>query len=81
VQAPGSRVGSKEECHQDRPRSTKLRPVDSEAAITPEGLVPLGYPEERIDETDQDQQYCRVTDQEARDEYYSSTLDRCTHQR
>jgi hypothetical protein len=45
-----------------------MRPVDSEAAITPVGLVPLGYPEERIDETDQDQQYCRVTDQEARDE-------------
>jgi hypothetical protein len=75
VQASGSREGSKEECHQDRPHSTKMRPVDSEAAITPEGLVPLGHPEERIDETDQDQQYCRVTDQEAREVYCRSTPD------
>ena len=31
--------------------------------------------EERIEATDQDQQYCYVTDQEARGEYYSSTPD------
>jgi hypothetical protein len=28
VQAPGSRDGSKKECRQDGPRSTKMRPVD-----------------------------------------------------
>jgi hypothetical protein len=55
-----------------------MRLVDSEAAITPEGLAPLGYPEERIDDTDQDQQYCHVTDQEARDEYCRSTPDGLT---
>jgi hypothetical protein len=43
--------------------------------ITPERLVHRYHQEERIDETDQDQQYCRVTDQEARDEYCSSTPD------
>jgi hypothetical protein len=75
VQAPGSREGSKKECHQDGPRSTKMRPVDREAMIMPEWLTHRYHQEERIDETDQDQQYCRVTDQEARDEYYSSTPD------
>jgi hypothetical protein len=78
VQASGSREGSKEECHQDRPRTTKMRPVNSEATIAPEGLVLLGYPEERVDDTDQDQQYCHVTDQEARGEYCRSTPDRLT---
>jgi hypothetical protein len=43
--------------------------------VTLEELVPLGYPQERIDETDQDQQYCRVTDQEAREAYCRSTPD------
>jgi hypothetical protein len=43
--------------------------------IMPEWLIHRYHQEERIDETDQDQQYCRVTDQEARDEYYSSTPD------
>jgi hypothetical protein len=75
VQAPGSREGSKEEYHQGRPCSTKMRPVNSEAMITPEELVPLGYPQERIDETDQDQQYCCVTDQETREAHCRSTPD------
>jgi hypothetical protein len=52
-----------------------MRPVSSEEMITPEELVPLGYPQERIDETDQDQQYCCVTDQEAREAYCRSTPD------
>ena len=43
--------------------------------ITPEGLVPRDHQEERIDEADQDQQYCRVTDQEARGAYCRSTPD------
>jgi hypothetical protein len=43
--------------------------------IMPEWLIHQYHQEERIDETDQDQQYCCVTDQEARDEYYSSTPD------
>ena len=43
--------------------------------IMPEWLIHRYHQEERIDETDQDQQYCYVTDQEARDEYYSSTPD------
>jgi hypothetical protein len=73
--APGSREGSKKVCHQDRPRSTKMWPVGREAMITPEGLVPRDHQEERIDETDQDQQYCHVTDQEARGAYCSSTPD------
>jgi hypothetical protein len=129
VQASGPQEGSKEERHQDRPRSTskllpyidrakaqrmedddggidadersrrevinlqyedqgmqipypevriaaaytKMRPVNSEAMVTPEELVPLGYPQERVDETDQDQQYCCVIDQEAREAYCRST--------
>jgi hypothetical protein len=52
-----------------------MRPVSSEAVITPEELVPLGYPQERIDETDQDQQCCCVTYQEARGAYCRSTPD------
>jgi hypothetical protein len=39
VQAPGSREGSKRECHQDGPRSTKMRPADREAMIMPEWLI------------------------------------------
>jgi hypothetical protein len=31
VQASGSREGSKKECHQDGPRSTKMRPADRKA--------------------------------------------------
>jgi hypothetical protein len=54
--------GSKKECHQDGPRSTKRRPADREAVIMPEWLTHRYHQEERIDETDQDQQYCRVTD-------------------
>jgi hypothetical protein len=42
---------------------------------TPDWLIHQYHQEERIEETDQDQQYCRVTDQEARGEYYSSTPD------
>ena len=41
----------------------------------PEWLTHQHHQEERIDETDQDQQYCCVTDQEARGQYYSSTPD------
>jgi hypothetical protein len=43
--------------------------------IMPEWLIHRYHREGGIDETDQDQQYCYVTDQEARDEYYSSTPD------
>jgi hypothetical protein len=46
--------------------------------ITPEWLIHRYHQEGRIDETDHDQQYCYVTDQEARDEYYSSTPDALT---
>jgi hypothetical protein len=41
----------------------------------PEGLIHRYHQKEHIDATDQDQQYCYVTDQEARGEYYSSTPD------
>jgi hypothetical protein len=75
VQASSSREGSKKECHQDGPRSTKMRPADRDAMIMPEWLIHRYHQEERIDETDRDQQYCRVIDQEALDEYYSSTPD------
>jgi hypothetical protein len=34
-----TREGSKKECHQDGPRSTKMRPAGREAVITPERLV------------------------------------------
>jgi hypothetical protein len=72
VQAPGPQEGSKEERHQGK---LVPRGLNSETMVTLEELVPLGYPQERIDETDQDQQYCRVTDQEAREAYCRSTPD------
>jgi hypothetical protein len=75
VQAPGSREGSKEGCHQDGPRSTKMRPAGREVMTMPEWLIHRYHQKERIDATDQDQQHCYVTDQEARGEYYSSTPD------
>jgi hypothetical protein len=52
-----------------------MRPADREVMIMPEWLIHRYHQEERIDETDQDQQHCYVTDQEVRDKYYSSTPD------
>jgi hypothetical protein len=57
VQAPGSREESKEGCHQGGSRSTKMRPVDREIMIMPEWLIHRYHQKERIDATDQDQQY------------------------
>ena len=44
-----------------------------EVVIMPDWLIYQFYQEADIEETDQDQQYCCVTGEEARGEHYSST--------
>jgi hypothetical protein len=52
-----------------------MRSADREVMAILDWLIRQYHQEECIEETDQDQQYCCVTDQEARGQYYSSTPD------